>query len=218
MTLNAVHHDLEGSPIAALVQRLVDEGTLNRGQANALLAQAGQAAALMAAGRTDQANRVLNAFMEHVSALSASGVLVPEDAEALIGAARALVLPLKDLLPGTWYFEGAAFCFLWQDSDGSMTLEWIDREAGTFTGAMTYWRANPPGFDPPGVYLTQDVTNGFMADDGAIQFSAPFQAQFSLPPQSGTFDGTTIRTTWTANCGVASDFGGPVEHSVTYTR
>ena len=64
------------------VEKLVDAGTINDGQANALLAKLENAIQKIESDKINAAIGSLNAFIKQIKAFMNSGVIPPEDSEA----------------------------------------------------------------------------------------------------------------------------------------
>jgi uncharacterized protein len=77
------------------VQELVDDGTLNHGQGNALISKLENVLAKLAIGHTDAAANQLGAFIHQVEDYVDEGVLTPEQGNQLIQAAALLVEALS---------------------------------------------------------------------------------------------------------------------------
>jgi pullulanase-type alpha-1,6-glucosidase len=77
------------------VQALVDDGTLNQGQGNSLLAKLEAALASLARGNSRAAANQLYAFVSEVEALVSGGVLPPETGQALTTAAEDIIWQIE---------------------------------------------------------------------------------------------------------------------------
>jgi uncharacterized protein len=77
------------------VQKLIDDGTLNRGQGNALISKLKNALAKLAMGHTNAAANQLGAFINQVEDYVDDGILTPEQGNQLIQAAALLVEALS---------------------------------------------------------------------------------------------------------------------------
>ena len=77
------------------VQKFVDDGTLNGGQANALTSKLENVLAKLAKGNSNAAANQLGAFINQVEDFVADGILTAEQGDALINAATFLVNALN---------------------------------------------------------------------------------------------------------------------------
>jgi uncharacterized protein len=77
------------------VQELIDDGTLNHGQGNALISKLENVLAKLAAGHTNAAAHQLDAFIHQVEDYVDEGILTPEQGNQLIQAAALLVAALS---------------------------------------------------------------------------------------------------------------------------
>ena len=78
-----------------VVERLVDDGTLNGGQGNSLIKKLEQALATLGAGDTKKAVTMLEAFIHEVRAFKNAGILDPAQADELIATAEAVIASIS---------------------------------------------------------------------------------------------------------------------------
>jgi hypothetical protein len=78
------------------VQKLLDEGVLNDGQANALTSKLENALAKLAKGNSNAAANQLGAFINQVEDFVIEGILTTDQGDSLIKAATLLVGVLSD--------------------------------------------------------------------------------------------------------------------------
>jgi hypothetical protein len=95
--------------LTAAVNALLASGVVNGGQANALTRKIDQALALVAKGRTADAQLVLQGFVQQVNDLTNDGVLSPAEAQPLIAWAQYIITGIGGPSPpsggpfaGTW--------------------------------------------------------------------------------------------------------------------
>jgi hypothetical protein len=78
------------------VEALVDGGSLNGGQANALIVKMENAIKNLDKDKANTALNNLNAFMNQVQAYINGGVLTPEEGQSLIDAAEAIIHQIQE--------------------------------------------------------------------------------------------------------------------------
>lgn len=78
------------------IQALVNDGTLNAGQGNALSSKLENVLAKLAKGNTNAAVNQLGAFVNQLEGFVAGGVLTAEQAEPLVKAASAIIFALSE--------------------------------------------------------------------------------------------------------------------------
>ena len=77
------------------VETLVDSGTVNSGQGNALISKIEGVLKQLAKGKSKTALNQLRATINQVQSLVADGVLTPEDGQALIDAINAIIAQIQ---------------------------------------------------------------------------------------------------------------------------
>jgi hypothetical protein len=173
------------------IKQLYTSRVLTRRQANTLNVKINAAQRQLARGNVTAAETIMTEWRNQLNALVAEGVLTDVQAGWLlrIASGAAAISDTYDYAGFYWNLGIPEF----QYARGTLTLEWLDRNAGTFTGQFYRESRGSPDMDFV-VIRTMEVRNGVFHTDGTFYFDAILLVGTTeVPiPHAGTFDGTTL--------------------------